>query len=179
MSNFGQILTLKWPPNTQKLEFLKNSKRSRKLPSMMTIHYHKHDCTCFHKKFPGANAQTYAQTQSDWIRLVFLQKPNLIKFEVAYLTLVWLVSCMVPIHWYQTAKVWWITTVAGPDPTRTLENLEAGSRRRHRSQNLIIRETLRVEYLRRSEPKKSSPSPQHIILYIIWISSALRGFTYT
>ena len=29
ISNFGQILTLKWPPNTQKLEFLKNSKRSR------------------------------------------------------------------------------------------------------------------------------------------------------
>ena len=38
------------------------TKRSRKQPSMVTIHYHKHDCTCFHKNFPGANARTHRHT---------------------------------------------------------------------------------------------------------------------
>ena len=37
-------------------------KRSRKLPSMVTIHHHKHECTCFHKNFPGANIRTHGRT---------------------------------------------------------------------------------------------------------------------
>ena len=32
--------------------FEKRPKKSRKLPSMVTIHHHKHDCTCVHKNFP-------------------------------------------------------------------------------------------------------------------------------
>ncbi len=44
----GIVLHKPLPPNTQKLEFLKNSKRSRKGPSMVTIEHHKHECTCFH-----------------------------------------------------------------------------------------------------------------------------------
>ena len=54
ISNFGQILTLKWPPNTQKLEFLKIEK-SQKQPSMVTIEHHKQGCICFQKNLLSLN----------------------------------------------------------------------------------------------------------------------------
>ena len=59
-----------------------------------TIEYHKHECTCFHKNVPGANAHTDTQTHtqahttpSD--RVIFFQKPKLKRSMVMNINVAW------------------------------------------------------------------------------------------
>ena len=64
ISSFGQIIPQNCHQTPKNWNFSKITKKSS-FP-LVTIDHHKHVCTCFHKKFPGANTQ---HTQKPYLKI--------------------------------------------------------------------------------------------------------------